>query len=224
MSGLQREIQATQYGPKIKGVIQTDAAINPGNSGGVLLNSRGQLIGVNSAILDPSQRGAFSGVGALLLLHLSAHSPRYVLACQRTHAAGFAIPIDTVKGLVEQILTYGRVIRPVLGITMGPPALISRLNIDGVLVYNVPPGGPAAQAGVQGCSRTAAGDFVLGDIIVGINGKKVATYGDLFEVLDACKPGEQAVLDLYRPLTRQRARVEVTLGGRSLSTQLQSEG
>jgi S1-C subfamily serine protease len=137
-------------------------------------------------------------------------------------AAGFAIPIDMVKGLVDQILTFGRVVRPILGVTMGPPALISRLNIDGVLVYNVPPGGPAAEARVQGCSRSDNGDFVLGDIIVGINGQKVRNYADLFDVLDGCQPGDEVKLDVYRPQERLRTSIAVTLG--SSSPEVQSDG
>ena len=136
--------------------------------------------------------------------------------------AGFAIPIDTVKGLVEQILQYGRVIRPVLGITMGPPALISRLNIDGVLVYNVPAGSPAEAAGVQGCSRTQfGGDFVLGDIITGMNGKKIKDYGDLFDTLDALKPGDKVELELFRPRERSTVTVSVTLGERDTRNEMQ---
>jgi len=89
ISGLGREI-SSMSGRPIAGVVQTDAAINPGNSGGPLLNRKGELIGVNTAILDPTGRGASSGVG-------------------------FAIPVDTVKGIVDQIIRYGEVTRPVLG-------------------------------------------------------------------------------------------------------------
>lgn len=96
----------------IKNVIQTDAAINPGNSGGVLLDSGGRLIGINTAIADPTGKGASSGVG-------------------------FAIPIDTVKGLVDQILQYGRVMRPALGITIAPPQVLQRLGQQGVLILEV---------------------------------------------------------------------------------------
>ena len=92
VSGLGRVIQS-QSGRPIRGAIQTDAAINPGNSGGPLLDRKGQLIGVNTAILDPTGRGANVGVG-------------------------FAIPVDTVRGIVEQIITYGKIVRPYLGITL----------------------------------------------------------------------------------------------------------
>jgi S1-C subfamily serine protease len=133
--------------------------------------------------------------------------------------AGFAIPIDMVKGLVEQILQFGQVVRPVLGITMGPPQLMARLQVEGVLVYSAPEGSPAAEAGVQGCTRTQYGDLTLGDIIVGINGQKVKNYADLFEVLDGCKPGDRVSLQLFRPGARQRLDVQVTLGSRSTTQQ-----
>lgn len=81
-------------------------------TGGVLLNSRGQLIGINTAILDPTGKGANTGVG-------------------------FAIPIDTVTGLVEQILQYGKVIRPALGVTIAPPQVLKRMNLKGVLILEV---------------------------------------------------------------------------------------
>lgn len=115
-----------------------------------------------------------------------------------------------VKGLVEQILQFGRVIRPILGITMGPPQLISRLNIDGVLVYQAPDGSPAAAAGVRGCSRTGNGDLTLGDIIVGMNGKRVKDYGDIFETLDGLKPGDKVELELLRP-SASGARIKTTV-------------
>ena len=133
VSGLGRELATPgPRGVPIKNVIQTDAAINPGNSGGVLLDSRGRLVGINTAIADPTGKGASSGVG-------------------------FAIPIDTVRGLVDQILTYGRVVRPVLGVTVAPPQTLRQLGEEGVLVLDVPAGTPAAKAGLKGTFRRGRG-------------------------------------------------------------------
>ncbi|DBA95291.1 TPA: Protease Do-like 1, chloroplastic, variant 2 [Trebouxia sp. C0006] len=129
VSGVGRELNTPgARGVPIRNVIQTDAAINPGNSGGVLLDSKGRLIGINTAIADPTGRGASSGVG-------------------------FAIPVDSVKGLVDQILKFGRVIRPVLGITIAPPQTVRQLGLDGVLVLEAPSGSPANQAGIKGTFR-----------------------------------------------------------------------
>lgn len=172
ISGLNREL-ANGYHAGLRNVIQTDASINPGNSGGPLLDSRGRLIGINTAIADPSGKGASSGVG-------------------------FALPIDSVKGLVSQILKHGRVIRPVLGVTIGPPQALRQLGLEGVLILEAPPGSPAAKAGMQGISRDSYGRLILGDVIVGLNGKAIKREVDLFDALDQCKVGEKAVVEVLR--------------------------
>ncbi|GMH38908.1 hypothetical protein BSKO_06806 [Bryopsis sp. KO-2023] len=172
ISGLGRELNAGVI--PIKGVIQTDAAINPGNSGGVLLNSKGRLIGINTAILDPTGKGISSGVG-------------------------FAIPIDTVKGLVEQILKYGRIIRPFLGVTIAPPQVLLKLNLKGVLILEVLPDSPAANGGLRATRKDMiSGAYQLGDIIVGIDGVAIRNYKELFEVLDGKKVGQTVKVQVIR--------------------------
>ncbi|KAG7672422.1 putative Protease Do-like 1, chloroplastic [Nannochloris sp. 'desiccata'] len=189
VSGLNREL-ATNVGPGLRGVIQTDAAINPGNSGGPLLDSRGRLIGINTAIADPSGKGSSSGVG-------------------------FAVPIDTVKGLVEQILTYGRVVRPVLGVTIAPPQALRQLGLEGVLILDAPRGSPAAKAGLQGITKDNFGRVVIGDVIVGFNNKPVKSEGDLFDQLDKCKVGDKVQVDVLRQGDK-KVTVSVVLGERVL--------
>jgi S1-C subfamily serine protease len=125
ISGLRREISSAATGRPIQDVIQTDAAINPGNSGGPLLDSGGNLIGINTAIYSPS--GTSSGVG-------------------------FSIPVDTVSGIVEQIVKFGKVTRPVLGISFAPDQSVEQLGVSGVLVLDAPASGPAGKAVItQSC-------------------------------------------------------------------------
>ena len=188
VSGLNRELQTN--GPGLRGVIQTDAAINPGNSGGPLLDSRGHLIGINTAIADPSGKGSSSGVG-------------------------FAVPIDTVKGLVDQILTYGRVVRPVLGVTIAPPQALRQLGLEGVLILDAPKGSPAAKAGLQGISKDNFGRIVIGDVIVGFNNTPIKSEGDLFDQLDKCQVGDKVKLDVLRQ-GQKKVSLTVTLGERVL--------
>ncbi|EIE22079.1 trypsin-like serine protease, partial [Coccomyxa subellipsoidea C-169] len=199
VSGLGRELATPGYrGVPIKNVIQTDAAINPGNSGGVLLNSKGRLVGINTAIADPT--GANSGVG-------------------------FAIPIDGTKGLVEQILTYGKVVRPILGITIAPPQTVRQIGVEGVLILEVPPGGPAANAGIKGTFRRAPiippclpwdelGRVVLGDVITAIEGREIKLQRELFEILDEKRPGDKIKVEVLRG--GEKKRFEVILGGRDV--------
>ncbi|NQX88184.1 MAG: trypsin-like peptidase domain-containing protein, partial [Halioglobus sp.] len=135
VSALDREIRAAGN-RKIRGVIQTDAAINPGNSGGPLLNSLGQLVGVNTAIFSPS--GASAGIG-------------------------FAIPVNTVKEVVPQLIRYGRVLRPIIGVELASDRWIRRNRIEGLPIVEVFPGMPAAEAGMSGAHRNARDEIVLGD-------------------------------------------------------------
>src|SRR5439155_20803890 len=143
ISGVGRRI-AARNGRMIDGVIQTDAAVNPGNSGGPLLDSRGRLIGVNTAIYSPS--GASAGIG-------------------------FAIPVDTVQRIVPQILRHGRVTRPSLQADFFPDTFTKRLGIKGVLVGRVERTGVAAHAGLRSTRRDAGGDIIWGDLVVAVDGK-----------------------------------------------------
>ncbi|KAF8060075.1 DEGP1 [Scenedesmus sp. PABB004] len=188
VSGLGRELSTGLSA--VTGVIQTDAAINPGNSGGVLLNSQGAVVGVNLGIMDPSGKGSFSGVG-------------------------FAIPIDTVRGLVDQILVHGRVRRPSLGITLAPEAVLAQLGTEGVLVLLAPANTPAAAAGLRPTYRDVFGDIVLGDIIVGVDTRPIRSVADLVAALDERRPGDKVRCDVLRD--GKRLSMTVTLGERGTS-------
>ncbi|KAF3444656.1 hypothetical protein FNV43_RR14349 [Rhamnella rubrinervis] len=171
ISGLRREISSAATGRPIQDVIQTDAAINPGNSGGPLLDSSGTLIGVNTAIYSPS--GASSGVG-------------------------FSIPVDTVGGIVDQLVRFGKVTRPILGIKFAPDQSVEQLGVSGVLVLDAPPNGPAGKAGLLPTKRDAYGRLILGDIITSVNGKKVVNGSDLYRILDQCKVGDKITVEVLR--------------------------
>ncbi|KAI4348162.1 hypothetical protein L6164_008918 [Bauhinia variegata] len=171
ISGLRREISSAATGRPIQDVIQTDAAINPGNSGGPLLDSSGNLIGINTAIYSPS--GASSGVG-------------------------FSIPVDTVNGIVDQLVKFGKVTRPILGIKFAPDQSVEQLGVSGVLVLDAPIDGPAGKAGLLPTKRDAYGRLILGDIITSVNGKKVTNGSDLYRILDQCKVGDKVEVEVLR--------------------------
>ena len=171
ISGIGREISSGNTGRPIQDVIQTDAAINPGNSGGPLLDSSGSLIGMNTAIFSPS--GASSGVG-------------------------FAIPVDLIKSSVDQIIQFGRVVRPIMGISFAPDAAVEQLGVTGVLVLEAREGGPAAKAGILGTTRDEYGRLLLGDIIMSAQGKKVKNASDLYRVLDKAGVGDALDVEVLR--------------------------
>ncbi|KAG8366868.1 hypothetical protein BUALT_Bualt16G0012700 [Buddleja alternifolia] len=171
ISGLRREISSAATGRLIQDVIQTDAAINPGNSGGPLLDSSGNLIGINTAIYSPS--GASSGVG-------------------------FSIPVDTVSGIVDQLVKFGKVTRPILGIKFAPDQSVEQLGVSGVLVLDAPSDGPAGKAGLRPTKRDNFGRLVLGDVITSINGKKISNGSDLYRILDQCEVGDEIIVEVLR--------------------------
>lgn len=170
VSALGREIESPNQ-RKITNVIQTDAAINPGNSGGPLLNSEGRLIGVNTMIYSPS--GASAGIG-------------------------FAIPVNTVKEVVPELIAHGRIVRPVLGIAVAPDHWAQQIGIEGVPILRVEPDSPAADAGLQGAKRNAWGQISLGDVIVAIEDSPVANDDQLLSALEHYKPGDKVNVSVVR--------------------------
>ena len=171
ISGLGREIQSGNTGRPIDGIIQTDAAINPGNSGGPLLDSSGRLIGINTAIYSTS--GSSSGVG-------------------------FALPSDMVSGIVEQIIKFGRVTRPIMGITFAPDGAVEQLGLGGVLVLDAREAGPAWRAGVKATSRDESGRLILGDVIVELDGNLIKDSSDLYRTLDKLSVGQEVQMKVMR--------------------------
>jgi S1-C subfamily serine protease len=181
VSGLSRPIRSEASERLIDGVIQTDAAINPGNSGGPLLNSHGQMIGINTMIISPS--GGSVGIG-------------------------FAVPVDTAKRVINDILQYGRVRKPKLGInafqvTANAARLLDLPVKEGVLVIGLVPGGPAARGGVQGPTseidlRNGETFPIGGDIIVGIDGQPIKSRDDLDRVINAKNIGDKIQLEVMR--------------------------
>lgn len=165
ISALGREIESQARIP-IRDVIQTDAAINPGNSGGPLLDSSGRLIGVNTAIYSPS--GAYAGIG-------------------------FSIPVNVVNWVVPDLIEYGEVKRPLIGIEMVSSQIMNRMGLSGAMVLNVVPGSPADKAGLKATKRNRKGD-----IIVGLNGKEIKENLDLVLGLEKYKPGQRITLQVLR--------------------------
>lgn len=165
-------------GRKIKGCVQTDAAINPGNSGGPLMDSSGRLIGVNTAILGNGGRG---NIGI-----------------------GFAIPVDTVRRVVNQIIRYGRVKRPTLGINVVDDRVARameqqlRRSLDGVLVGEVVSASPAEKAGLKAMKLNSDGTSVLGDLIMSVDGQAVRQVEDLLSAIEEKSEGQVVTLTVQR--------------------------
>jgi len=179
VSGLGRPIQ-TSRNRIIRDMIQTDASINPGNSGGPLLDTQGRMIGINTMIYSPS--GGSVGIG-------------------------FAVPVNTAKRVVNEIIQHGRVRRGWVDATVVQifPSLVryAKLPVNsGLLVSRTRKGGLAERAGLrQGTEPVQYGRSVIylgGDIITSVNGLKTNTLADLYASLEACKPGDVVNVEIIR--------------------------
>jgi S1-C subfamily serine protease len=186
-----RQVQEPD-GMTIDDAIQTDASINPGNSGGPLLNMHGEVIGINTMIA--SSVGQSAGIG-------------------------FAIPINTAKAVINDLLTLGRVRRPALGVSTIPvdPQLADQMGLAadyGLLILQVVPGGAAEHAGLRGGNERAfLGNTPImlgGDLIVAIDGKKVEDQQELAEVMNNHRAGDSVRVTIYRG--KRKMDVTVTLG------------
>src|SRR5712691_11897787 len=196
VSAIGRTVQTSQT-TFIDEAIQTDAAINRGNSGGPLINSRGEVIGINSAIYTPS--GTTAGIG-------------------------FAIPINSARRIAHDLMTDGRVHQAFLGVqTMSVGGqLAEALDLpgqEGLLVEAATKGGPAAVAGVRGGDRVVRAGIqriaIGGDLIVAVDGQKVASPFDLNILLNRKRPGDAITLTIYRG--GKKMELPVKLGERPSS-------
>ena len=180
ISALGRQVPGVG-GVTIHDMIQTDASINPGNSGGPLLDSAGRLIGLNTLIF--SQSGTSAGVG-------------------------FAVPADDIVRTVTQIITHGRVVLAGIGIKPVEPKVAARYGVkQGILIADVLANTPAVTAGLRKTHRGHMGQMILGDVIVGLNGRSVNNYDALYNLLTSVNVGENVTLTVVRDGQRVYHRI-----------------
>ncbi|KAG2499440.1 hypothetical protein HYH03_002387 [Edaphochlamys debaryana] len=191
--GLGCELSAGLF--PLRGLIATDAPADSGCSGGALLDSRGCLVG----LLVAPPAGAWGGGGG----------------------RSYAVPLDAVRGLVAQILTYGRTVRPSLGITLAPAQVLQRVGLEGALVLEVPPGSPAAAAGLRPTHRDIFGDLALGDVITAMDGRAVRHAADVYDCLDEHRVGDRVKLEVLRD--GKAAGLTVTLAGSDVGAEVAIE-
>lgn len=189
VSALGREIESPPLDREGKtntiwDVIQTDAAINPGNSGGPLLDSSGRVIGINTAIYSPN--GGSAGIG-------------------------FAIPIDSVRRVVPDLIEHGKFMRPVLGFYPATEDIRKRFGLRGVLVLRVAQQSPAERAGFAPTVVTERGDVILGDMVVAVEDQPVVSKTDFDRVMDDFEIGDTVAVTLERD--GKRRQVPVVLEG-----------
>lgn len=194
ISGLQRPIRA-RNGRPIDAAIQTDASINPGNSGGPLLDKFGKMIGINSQILSPA--GGSVGVG-------------------------FAVPVNTAKRIIPQLIQFGEVRRPGIGAELYSVEDLRergwRLPIEsGLIVGRLLSGGSAERAGLRAISRDVSGDILLGDVILSIDGEKVGNMDDLYRFLSNKQAGNTVQVEVFRNGRTEKIPVTLAQETRSLT-------
>ena len=157
------------------------------NSGGPLLDSSGRLIGVNTAILSTSGTN---------------------------HGVGFAIPVDTVRRVVPQLVKYGRVRSPSLGLQAVNPKKTGQAGVNGVFVMSVDKSGAAEQAGVEPFHYDESGKMIYGDLIVALDNKPIKDQDDIYEALDKYKVGDEVTLTVVRAANTENStslRLKLTL-------------
>jgi S1-C subfamily serine protease len=179
VSALSRSMPSVMDGVTIRDMIQTDAPINPGNSGGPLLDSRGQLIGMNTMIL----RGS-TGIG-------------------------FAVPSNTIGRIVNQIIQYGRPVQSGIGIEIFEDRITRSIGVEGVVLREVYSDSPAEKAGLKGTSRDQFGRIIIGDIIVSIDGAPIRNYDDMYNAFDEKKPGSTIELVYLRDGEERKETIDV---------------
>lgn len=193
VSALGRTVQTSET-TFIDEAIQTDASINRGNSGGPLIDTHGQVIGINSAIYTPT--GTTAGIG-------------------------FAIPINTAKLIASDLMSEGKVRRAYLGVQTVPVGgwLAEALDLptqEGLLVEQATKGGPAAAAGIHGGDKVAQAGMrriiIGGDVIIAVDGQKVANQFDMNVILNRKRPGDTATVTVYRGA--KKLDIPVKLGER----------